>query len=101
MWVLTMFDLPVLTAVQRKRYANFRKKLLRDGFIMLQYSVYARPCPSEENAKVHAARVKAVLPEEGEVRVIQLTDLQFSRMEIFAGKKRQPTEKTPEQLTLF
>ncbi len=40
MWVITMFDLPVVTPKARKAYARFRKTLLEDGFTMMQYSVY-------------------------------------------------------------
>jgi CRISPR-associated protein Cas2 len=101
MWVLAMFDLPVDDKAARKRYARFRKALIRDGFNRLQFSVYARSCTSRENAEVHQKRVEAAVPELGEVRVIQITDKQFARMEVFWGRKRTPTEKPPEQLTLF
>lgn len=101
MWVMAMFDLPVLTKLQRRRYTRFRSLLMDDGFAMLQYSVYARPCPSEENARVHSARIKKIVPPEGEVRIILFTDLQFSRMEIFFGKVERKPEKPPEQLSFF
>ena len=42
MRVLIMFDLPVVTAHERKEYARFRKYLLKSGFMMLQESVYCR-----------------------------------------------------------
>jgi len=86
MWVLAMFDLPTDTKKARREYALFRKSLLRDGFTQMQYSVYARHCPSKENA---------------EVRVVTITDKQFERMQIFWGKMRKPPEPAPCQLTLF
>ena len=46
MWVVAMFDLPVETQQNRRDYARFRKALLKDGFMMLQFSVYARYLPS-------------------------------------------------------
>ena len=101
MWVVSMFDLPTDTAKARKAYREFREFLLDDGFIMLQYSVYARHCPSEENAEVHLKRVKNVLPNDGEVRLIKITDKQFARMVVFQGKTRGPTEKGPEQICMF
>jgi len=101
MWVLVMFDLPVMTKEQRRDYAQFRKKLKARGFDALQYSVYARPCPSEENAKVHKERVQRDCPPEGEVRIMMITDKQFQRMEVFFGKKAVATEKRPEQLAFF
>ena len=41
-WLMAMFDLPVLLEEERKEAARFRKALLDDGFIMIQYSVYSR-----------------------------------------------------------
>ena len=101
MWVLTMFDLPTDTKKSRKAYAQFRKKLLKDGFTMMQYSVYVRHCASEENAKVHIQRVERSLPADGEVRIITITDKQFERMRCFWGEKRKRTEPPPTQLELF
>jgi len=101
MWVLTMFDLPTDTKQARKEYTQFRKSLLTNGFRQMQYSVYARPCPSRENADVHVGRIEAHLPRDGEVRVLIITDKQFERMRIFWGKKRRATEKPPNQLELF
>ena len=59
MWVLAMFDLPTETKKARRDYTLFRKHLLEDGFMRLQYSVYIRHCPSRENANVHVGRIKA------------------------------------------
>ena len=101
MWVLAMFDLPVATARARRAYTQFRKKLLRDGFAMLQYSVYIRHCASEENAQVHYKRVAEFLPDEGEVRLLCITDKQYEKMGVFWGKKRQPPPPVPKQLELF
>ena len=50
MWVLVFFDLPTESKRERKLYADFRKKLLQDGFTMFQFSIYVRHCPSRENA---------------------------------------------------
>ena len=101
MWVLAMFDLPTNTQAGRRHYAQFRKVLLKDGFAMMQYSVYIRHCASRENAAVHIARIERAIPPEGEVRVITITDKQFERMRIFWGKKRRTPESPPAQLELF
>ncbi|MFI4859347.1 MAG: CRISPR-associated endonuclease Cas2 [Phycisphaerales bacterium JB063] len=101
MWVLTMFDLPTDTKRAKKAYAQFRKKLLKDGFAMMQYSVYVRHCASQENAEVHIQRVEKALPADGEVRIITITDRQYERMRCFWGKKRRQPEQPPAQLELF
>ncbi len=101
MWVLVMFDLPTDTKQARRDYTSFRKMLISDGFTQMQYSVYARHCPSKENAEVHTARVERNLPPDGEVRVLAITDKQFERMRTFWGKARKPPEEAPCQLELF
>ena len=101
MWLIAMFDLPVDTKSARKAYTHFRKSLLKDGFTMLQYSVYTRHCASKENAAVHHKRIERALPNDGEVRVLSITDKQFERMQVFWGKKRKKPEPPPVQLELF
>lgn len=101
MWLMTMFDLPTDTKAARRAYTDFRKALLQDGFCMLQFSVYARHCPSEENVVVHENRVSLSLPPDGEIRLLVVTDKQFERMKIFYGKKRKATEKAPEQISFI
>ncbi|MCH7688907.1 MAG: CRISPR-associated endonuclease Cas2 [Planctomycetes bacterium] len=101
MWVLVMFDLPTDTKPARREYTLFRGMLLKDGFSMMQYSVYSRHCASQENADVHVQRIERNVPPDGEVRIITITDKQFERMRIFWGKMRKPTEEPPRQLEFF
>ena len=101
MWIVAMFDLPTDTSQARRAYTQFRKALLKDGFTMMQYSVYVRHCASLENTTVHMQRVQVALPDDGEVRVLTVTEKQFQRMGIFWGKLRKPPDPTPKQLELF
>ena len=101
MWLFTMFDLPVTTKKARKRYTEFRKALIKEGFSMMQYSVYARYCPSEEMADAYKRRIHTHLPPEGYVRLLMVTDRQFGKMESFIGEKDASVEKPPEQLVFF
>ncbi len=101
MWVLVLFDLPTDTKRERASAARFRKKLIDDGFTMFQFSIYLRHCPSKENADVHIRRVKSMLPRYGEVGILQITDKQFGRMEIFREQKEKNKPDIPQQLELF
>lgn len=101
MWMFAMFDLPVTSKEARKRYARFRRALLERGFTMLQFSVYARHCASEEFADGVRADVRAVIPPDGQVRLLAVTDRQFGKMEVYLGKKRRKTEDPPAQFMLF
>ena len=101
MWVMVMFDLPVVTKQDRKNYTRFRNKLLDSGFMGLQFSVYARACPSDENAQVHRSRIERHLPPYGQVRILMFTDKQFARMQVFHGKKPSNPEESPQQVMTF
>lgn len=101
MWVMVFFDLPTETKKERKVYSQFRKKLIEDGFVMFQFSIYLRHCPSMENAEVHIKRVRKLLPECGHIGILCITDKQFGNMEIFFGTKAQVAKVGGLQLELF
>ena len=101
MWLFAMFDLPVDKPELRREYAQFRAALLKQGFTMLQYSVYVHYVASEDSDETLRRRVHAALPSHGQVRIISVTDRQFEKMEIYVGKKRKPAEDPPMQLGLF
>ncbi len=87
MWVLVFFDLPTETKKERKAAAKFRKDLISDGFLMFQFSIYIRHCPSAENAETHIKRVKSFLPDLGQIGILCITDKQYSRMELYSEHK--------------
>ena len=97
MWLYVMFDLPVETKRQRKLAAQFRKNLIQDGFGMHQFSVYIRHCASGESAAVHIARVKGMVPDEGSVSILKVTDKQFGDTIHFVGKKSKPPQRAAQR----
>jgi len=101
MWIIVLFDLPTNTPKERKAANGFRKKLLKDGFTMFQFSVYMRHCPSRENTKVHIDRAKQNLPPYGKVAFMMFTDRQFGMMEVFHATKKTDTPRGPQQLEMF
>lgn len=101
MWVMVLFDLPTETKTDRKTAAKFRQYLLKDGFQMLQFSIYVRHCSSDENAKVHSQRVKRWLPDRGSVAILKITDKQFGMMDLFYGVQKSDLPGQNKQLMLF
>lgn len=101
MWIFVFFDLPTETKKDRKAAGYFRKTLLKDGFAMMQYSVYLRHCASSESADVHEKRVKGNLPKSGKVSILRITDKQYGNIMNYWGKEKQITEPSPTQLELF
>lgn len=87
MRLLCMFDLPVETDVERRAYRTFRKNLIREGFVMIQYSVYVRVCPSREYANRLETRIKKFTPAEGNVRLLCVTEKQYEDMKLLVGSR--------------
>ena len=77
MRMLCMFDLPVETGEEQRAYRQFRKNIMKEGFIMMQYSVYVRTCPSKEFAERIEKRIKRIVPAKGNVRLISITEKQY------------------------
>jgi CRISPR-associated protein Cas2 len=101
MWILVFYDLPTFSAEDRKIYAEFRKNILEEGFTMFQFSMYARPCPSRENADVHIRRVEKILPPRGKIGIMTITDKQFAMMRLYYGTASAPPPEGYQQLMLF
>ena len=87
MRLLVMFDLPVATKKDRKEYAKFRKYLIDSGYFMLQFSIYTRITQNHDDARKHIRKLKQNLPPKGAVRVMQVTEKQYTSMEILVGTK--------------
>ena len=101
MWMVVMFDLPVVEKAERKAATDFRNALLDMGFKMSQFSVYMRFCTGPMQVETHCKRVESALPEGGKVNIIQFTDKQYERIISFHGNRKQTANKTPDQFDLF
>ena len=101
MWMMVLFDLPVLTKVERRNAGKFRNFLLDQGFSMCQLSVYMRFCAGKEQTQVYTRRVQSALPPAGDVQIIYFTDKQYENIVTFDGPKRQRANRNPQQYTLF
>ena len=101
MWMVVMFDLPVVEKAERKAATDFRNTLLDMGFEMSQFSVYMRMCTSPAQIETYCKLVETALPEGGNVNIMQFTDKQYERIISYHCKAKQPANKTPDQFDLF
>lgn len=102
MRILVFFDLPVVKREDRKEYQNFRRFLLNDGYLMLQFSVYSRICNGTDRIEKHVNRLKSNLPPKGSVRYLQLTEKQYSEMKFLVGSPKMQEKKiNSSQLNVF
>lgn len=102
MRILVFFDLPVKQKAERRAATQFRNVLIKDGYHMVQYSVYARVCNGNDSVEVHKKRIMLALPPAGSVRMMVITEKQYGSIELLVGT---PTvydkEQTYEQLMIF
>lgn len=102
MRLMVFYDLPITEPVNRKDYARFHKFLLRDGYDMIQFSVYARICNGPEAVDKHVRRLMGRLPPLGSVRCMQVTEKQFTAIRVLVGEKRKKeSPKYAAQLSFF
>ena len=87
MRLIVMFDLPVITEEEKRIYSKFRKFLLKDGYIMMQYSIYSRVCKNSDDVEKHVNRIKQNLPDKGNIRLLQVTGKQYNDMLLLVGTK--------------
>ena len=101
MWVFVFFDLPVGSKAERYAATRFRNFLKDDGFLMLQWSVYARVCRGDEAVNKHQSRVTKNLPTKGSVRTLQVTERQYARMKLMIGESKRSEKVAANQLVLL
>ena len=92
MRLVVFFDLPTDTDKQRKEYRLFRKHLLKEGFLMIQESVYAKLVLNENAASTAIARLSKKRPPEGLVQVLKVTERQFETMIYITGSQPEYDE---------
>lgn len=102
MRLLVLYDLPIVSRPEKKAYARFHKYLIRNGYDMIQYSVYARMCNGQDSVDKHLARLMANLPAKGSVRCLQITEKQFAAIKVLVGEKKKSEDpKLSRQLSFF
>ncbi len=101
MRVMVMFDLPTETIENRRNYSKFRKFLIKNGFMMMQESVYIKLALNQNAAVSIIDVVKKNKPPEGLVQILTITEKQFSKIEIITGSKKGDVVDSDERLLII
>lgn len=102
MRLIVLFDLPTSSKKHRREATKFRNHILSLGFMMLQYSIYVRVCKGQDIVDKYQNKIMQNLPSSGNVRILQITEKQYGRMQILVGKETIEEKKiTKNQLLLF
>lgn len=86
MRMILFFDLPMVSARERKIYTTFRKQLTQEGFVMMQQSVYSKLVLNSTNEKSTYNRLRKIIPDNGVIQLLTITERQFASMEYLAGE---------------
>lgn len=101
MRVLVFFDLPTLTSDDRRNYRQFRKTLINEGFLMLQYSVYMRVVVDKQSAKFMEERLAKIVPDKGIVQTLIVTEKQYQGMRFLVGQPLEDVRNTDDRLVII
>ncbi|APX71565.1 CRISPR-associated endonuclease Cas2 [Companilactobacillus allii] len=101
MRLMIMFDLPTLTAQDRKNYRQFRKNLLNDGFIMMQESIYTCLLVNGTSAKFLENKINVYAPKKGLIQSLIITEKQYEAMRLITGEKNNRPENRFERLVVI
>lgn len=102
MRVLVFFDLPITTSENKRAYVKkFRKFLLKNGFMMLQESVYCKLALNGTAVKAIVDNVHKNKPEEGLVQLLSVTEKQYAKMDIIVGNIKSEVLDSDERLVIL
>ena len=101
MRVVVFFDLPVLTEANRREYRTFRKYLIKNGFMMVQESVYCKLAQNSSVADGIVENLKKNKPSDGLVQVLRVTEKQYSKMDFIVGENTGDVLTSDERLVIL
>jgi len=101
MRVIVFFDLPTETLENKREYRRFRKVLIKNGFMMMQESVYCRMLLTPSAGKAVVDVIKKNRPAEGIVQLMTVTEKQFAGMEYITGEHHSEVIESDERLIIL
>lgn len=101
MRIIVFFDLPTETAADRREYRTFRKLLIKNGFVMMQESVYCRMVLNGSVQKSVFDVIRKNKPKKGIVQMLTVTEKQFASMAYITGASKADVIDTDERLVIL
>ena len=101
MRTIVFFDLPNVYSIDKRNYLRFRKYLIKEGFIMLQESVYSKLILNSEQGKLLLQRIKKNSPKKGIIQVMTITEKQYSQIEYIIGSSNHKIIDTEDRLVVL
>lgn len=101
MRLIVFFDVPTVTVDDRRRYRKLHQLLVKEGFLMIQYSVYVRVVTNKQSAKFLENRIEKAAPSNGMVQSLIITEKQYADIRFLSGKSVEDIRNTDERLVII
>lgn len=101
MRVMVFFDLPTETVENKREYRRFHKILIKNGFLMMQESVYCRMLLTPSAGAAVLDIIRKNRPSRGIVQVMTVTEKQFAGMEYITGEHHSEVIESDERLIIL
>ncbi len=101
MRVIVFFDLPMTSAADRRIYTKFKKTLVKNGFLMMQESVYCKLALNQNSANSIISLVKNNKPDSGVVQILTITEKQYSDMEMIIGETKNDIVENSKRIIVL
>lgn len=101
MRAIVFFDMPTVTKRDVKIYSKFRKYLIKSGYLMMQYSIYSKLFPNREAMENHLKQLRRNVPNQGQVRVMKVTEKQYAAIEVLVGTISQQESLTNQERVII
>lgn len=100
MRMIIFFDLPTDTMEDRRNYRKFRNGLIKNGFIMMQESVYCKLLMNSTADQSVREAVKKLRPPKGTVQMLTITEKQFAKIEYLTGEFHSDVIRSDERMII-
>ena len=101
MRIVLFYDLPAVTAAERKIHAKFRRDLMKDGFYMMQESVYCKLAINQNYVSAIINGVEKYKPKKGLIQILAITENQYAKMIYILGHKSTTVLDSDERLVFI
>ncbi len=98
MRVICIFDLPSVKPTDRKDYYRFRKSLIKEGFYMMQESMYCKMVLNYSVAQSVIKKVQNISPGKGIIQLMLVTEKQFADIILITGEVKTKVVNTDERI---
>ncbi len=101
MRVLVFYDLPSTDGEERLAYNRFHRYLIKNGFLMMQESVYCKLALNQTAVEAIMANLRKNKPPAGLIQVLCVTEKQFARCEFILGETTTNIIDSDERLIVL